>query len=376
MTREDWEVVKLGDVCNNIRKVFWKNETETIFLWLEHISQWSLLILGHGTSSDLASGVIRFQQWDVLFGKMRPYFRKVVRPKFNWTCSPEFFVIRTNWKVDQSYLFYQVANQDFVDKVTASTQWVDRPRAKREVVKEFEISLPPLAEQQRIASILSTYDDLIENNTRRIALLEQMAQTLYRQWFVEYKFPGCQDVEMVESGTEFGMIPQGWEVKKIGDEIAKIKRAKKVQSKEYLSEWSIPIIDQSRWYIAWYTEDEMYLQTSPLPIVVFWDHTRIVKYIPFPFASGADGTQLMYPKNEKMLPNYFYLAILQTEVPNYHYERHYKFLQDKYIIIPSDYILDQFHIQTIPMFDEILSIQKQNQSLKEQRDILLRKLIG
>ena len=66
-----------------------------------------------------------------------------------------------------------------------------------------------------IASILSAYDDLIENNTRRIKILEEMAQMLYREWFVNFRFPGHEKVRMVES--ELGPIPEGWTVEAIGD---------------------------------------------------------------------------------------------------------------------------------------------------------------
>ncbi len=367
MTREDWEVVKLGNV---VSYTTWKLDSNAMVEWGKY---------PYFTCSQevFAINEYAFDQEAVLlwWNNANAIFPlKYYVWKFN-AYQRTYVMATKNEEILLTHFLYYVLRPQLEHFKSIST-WSTTKFLTKQILDNLDISLPPLAEQKRIASILSAYDDLIENNTRRIALLEQMTQTLYRQWFVEYKFPWYQDVEMINSGTEFGIIPSGWGMKKIGDEIAKIKRAKKIQSKEYQTNWSIPIIDQSRWHIAWYTDDEMYLQTSPLPIVVFWDHTRIVKYISFPFASGADGTQLMYPKNEKMLPNYFYLAILQTEVPNYHYERHYKFLQDKYIIIPSDYILDQFHIQTIPMFDEILSIQKQNQALKEQRDLLLRKLIG
>ncbi len=80
----------------------------------------------------------------------------------------------------------------------------------------FEITLPPLETQRKIAAVLSAYDDLIENNMRRIKLLEQAAHDLYREWFVEFRFPGHEDVPLVDSGTEYGMIPQGWEVRTVG----------------------------------------------------------------------------------------------------------------------------------------------------------------
>jgi type I restriction enzyme, S subunit len=76
------------------------------------------------------------------------------------------------------------------------------------VAREMEITLPPVQVQDRIASILSAYDDLIENNTRRIKILEDMAQMLYREWFVNFRFPGHEKVRMVDS--ELGPIPDGW----------------------------------------------------------------------------------------------------------------------------------------------------------------------
>ena len=79
----------------------------------------------------------------------------------------------------------------------------------------FEIPFPPLPTQRKIAAVLSVYDDLIENNTRRIKILEEMASAIYREWFVEFRFPGHEQVEMVES--ELGLIPQGWEVKQLGE---------------------------------------------------------------------------------------------------------------------------------------------------------------
>ena len=79
----------------------------------------------------------------------------------------------------------------------------------------FDFVIPPIATQRKIADILSNYDRLIENNTRRIKILEEMAQLLYREWFVNFRFPGYEQSSMVES--ELGLIPQGWEVKRVKD---------------------------------------------------------------------------------------------------------------------------------------------------------------
>lgn len=81
-------------------------------------------------------------------------------------------------------------------------------------LKNSEIALPPLPLQRRIAGILSAYDDLIENNLRRIKILEEMAQNLYREWFVKFRFPGHQEARFVDS--PLGAIPEGWEWTPLG----------------------------------------------------------------------------------------------------------------------------------------------------------------
>ncbi len=99
-----------------------------------------------------------------------------------------------------------------------------------EKLLSFEFFAPPLNTQRKIAAVLSAYDDLIENNTRRIEILEEMAGAIYREWFVEFRFPGHEGVKMVES--ELGLIPQGWEVNNFG-EVSQLHRGKSYRSQEF-----------------------------------------------------------------------------------------------------------------------------------------------
>ena len=87
-------------------------------------------------------------------------------------------------------------------------------------LKTSIVSCPPMYIQRKIATVLGSYDDLIENNTRRIEILEEMAGTIYREWCVEFRFPGHEKVKMVES--ELGLIPQGWEIKRLSDIVSEI----------------------------------------------------------------------------------------------------------------------------------------------------------
>lgn len=111
-------------------------------------------------------------------------------------------------RVDADWLYYcfrsPVHQNELVNRASSSGV----PHINLGVLREFKLPLPDLQTQRRIASILSAYDDLIENNTRRIAILEEMARRIYEEWFVRFRFPGHEQVKMVES--ELGLIPEGW----------------------------------------------------------------------------------------------------------------------------------------------------------------------
>ena len=110
--------------------------------------------------------------------------------------------------VDKSYLFYMLRDNNFKGYIVGTAQGAaSQASITLASIRNYTFHLPPLPTQRKIAAVLSAYDDLIENNTRRIKILEEMASTIYREWFVEFRFPGHEGVEMVES--ELGLIPQG-----------------------------------------------------------------------------------------------------------------------------------------------------------------------
>ena len=121
--------------------------------------------------------------------------------------------IRVNPNCDSQYVGYVIESEEYKRFIQLNLGGAAQPNANAQVLTSFPISLPPLPTQRKIAAVLSAYDDLIENNTRRIKILEDMAQTLYQEWFVHFRFPGHENVLMVES--PLGPIPQGWEVKQL-----------------------------------------------------------------------------------------------------------------------------------------------------------------
>ncbi len=97
------------------------------------------------------------------------------------------------------------------------------PGLNRNALHLLRVQVPPLPTQRKIAAILSAYDDLIENNARRIKILEEMARLIYREWFVNFRFLGHEKVKMVNS--RLGRVPEGWEVKEIGDVAREVRRS-------------------------------------------------------------------------------------------------------------------------------------------------------
>jgi type I restriction enzyme S subunit len=124
-------------------------------------------------------------------------------------------------KVIAEWLYYSlIANRD---SLIASAGGTAQKNLLLRDMRDFNVEVPSLPTQRKIAAILSAYDDLIENNTRRIKILEEMAQALYSEWFVKFRFPGHEKVRMADSPQ--GRIPVGWEVKRLGDVAQEIRQS-------------------------------------------------------------------------------------------------------------------------------------------------------
>jgi type I restriction enzyme S subunit len=116
-------------------------------------------------------------------------------------------------KADANFIYYVFRVPETVRRIHNTAFSSGVPHINLEILRDFEIDLPPLRTQHRIASVLSAYDNLIENNTRRIKILEEMAQMIYREWFVNFRLPGHSVAKMVES--EMGPIPDNWTLERV-----------------------------------------------------------------------------------------------------------------------------------------------------------------
>jgi len=144
---------------------------------------------------------------------------------------------------------------------------------------------------------------------------------------------------VIENGfkeTEIGLIPEDWKVKGFEECIDKerISRDIKIPQGKYKKVGRYPIVDQGASFVAGYTDDKSKLYSGCLPVIVFGDHTRIFKFVDFSFSLGADGTKLIQPK-DFLNPKYFYYYLCSLIIESKGYNRHYKYLKEKFIAFPE-----------------------------------------
>lgn len=204
----EWKQYELGQICDYIR-----DRIQTVE---NYISTENMLPNKGGIYETITipSGTVTvYQVGDILVSNIRPYFRKIWYADRDGGCSADVLCIRAKDNVDSKYLYYLLSQQAFFDYVMSGAKGCKMPRGDKNQIMQWPVSLPPLAEQKRIAAILGSLDDKIELNRRINANLEAQAQALFRSWFVD--FEPYRDGPFVDS--ELGKIPQGWKVAELGD---------------------------------------------------------------------------------------------------------------------------------------------------------------
>ncbi len=270
--------------------------------------------------------------------------------------------------VDSRYLAYLLLGDECQNRMHSMSGGATVAHLNMKDIRNLKLPpLPPLPIQRKIASILSAYDDLIENNLRRIKILEEMAQNLYREWFVKFRFPGHEKVRFVDS--ELGKIPEGWEVKKLGD-ILTFYYGKGLR-KDDRREGNVPVYGSSG-RVGYHDKS---LVKGPGIIVgrkgnvgsVFWSNNDFfpidtVYYV----ASKFPLRFLFYELQTKNFINN------DAAVPGLNRNQAYSLE----IVIPPSDLLTAFCKYSENFEGESLILQKKNTLLRQTRDLLLPKLIS
>lgn len=230
---------------------------------------------------------------------------------------------------------------------------------------KWPFNIPPLSEQKRIVKILSTWDEAISVTEKLLTNSQQQKKALMQQLLTGKKRL------LDENGVRFS---GEWVYLTFDNAfIVANKKSTQVKSSDYLQSGSIPIIDQGQSRIAGYCNNlEVY---SDVPVIVFGDHTRCVKWIEFVFCPGADGTQVI--KTSKILePKLGYYLLSNTDIPNLGYSRHMRELKEKDFRLPLDIKEQQKIAAVLSAVDaEISTLEKKLACLKDEKKALMQQLL-
>ena len=267
---------------------------------------------------------------------------------------------------DDRYIAAWLNQANLAAYVTGAAQ----PKLSQENLKQIDVTLPPLPTQRRIAGIFSAYDDLIENNLRRIKILEEMAQSLYREWFVHFRFPGHESVKLVDS--PLGKIPEGWRVGRFQD-IAVLQRGFDLP-KATRMEGDVPIYAASG-ITGYHLEAKV-----KAPGIVTGRSGTIgeVMYVQEDF--WPLNTALWVKNFPESEPLYAYYYLLSVDLKGFNSGAAVPTLNRNDVhglaaLVPAKAVQAKFQIITERLHLQLRTLQLKNQTLRRTRDLLLPKLL-
>jgi type I restriction enzyme S subunit len=293
--------------------------------------------------------------------------------------------IRPHDCLDNIFLYYSFLYKGKTDGFSPLFTGATIKHLPRQDLAKVEVPVPPLQTQRRIASILSAYDDLIENNNRRIALLEESMHLLYREWFVRLRFPGHEDVRVVDG------VPEAWHKKTLGDIVHEMRRLIDPSNVEpdipYIGLEHIPrrSIALTDWGNAnEVTSSKFWFEESEILFGKIRPYFHKVVFAPFKGICSSD-TIVYKPRSVE----YFGLALAvtssvdfvnftsQTSNEGSKMPRANTAEMRKYkILVPEKTILLEFNRMMIDITSQLSTLIMMNKRLAEARDLLLPRLMS
>lgn len=335
----------------------------------------------------------KFQNGDSVVARIEPCLQNGKR--FFWKSdkigfgSTEYIVFRAKeGKMDSKYLFY-LLKTDYIKKsmVSSMVGATGRQRVNNDIFGQIEIVVPNIEKQKKIGRTLFLYDDLIENNQKQIKLLEEAAQRLYKEWFVDLRFQGHENTKIVDG------VPEGWQWCKVRD-VADINSS--ALPKNYKEDF-IDYVDLGSVRCGHIETRTRYnLNEAPGRAKrcakdgdIIWGMVRpnlkAYALVTNPKETDVFSTGFAVLSAKKVPYSYLYCAVTQEEFVGYlvnatngaaypavkpvHFE-----VAD--ILKPDDKVLEQFHSVADLIFRKIEMLDKQNHNLSEARDLLLPKLMN
>ncbi|WP_158335374.1 restriction endonuclease subunit S [Campylobacter concisus] len=329
-------------------------------------------VLVEGKSFD--SGV-KFQDGDTVIARITPclqngkrFYCKDIGVGFG---STEYLVFRPkNDLVDNLYLYYymktEFIKQSMINSMTGAT---GRQRVNSDVFNDIKVDFPDIETQKKIGQTLSAYDDLIENNQKQIKLLEEAAQRLYKEWFVDFRFPGYEDTKFIDG------IPDGWKNGILGD-IAVFKRGKTI-TRAQVHKGDIPVVAGGKEPAYYHNKSNT---ASPVITVSASGNAGFVRlYYQDIWASDCSFLDISETSNLYFI--YCYLKYKQDDI--YAMQKgacqqhvNAREINSMELLIPTEKVLIEFRKITIEIFEKISIMNRQIFLSIQARDRLLPKLMS
>src|SRR5690625_2855242 len=249
--------VKLRDISTYVSE---RIETEKVNLD-NYISTENLIANkgGKRKAAKLPSSktVIRYKPKDILISNIRPYFKKIWFSNKSGGSSADVLVIRANERVVPKYLYYFLSQDKIFDYMVQTSKGTKMPRGDKQALMKYELIIPSLKEQKKVSSFLFNIDRKIEINNSIISNLEELAQTLFKRWFVDFEFPNEEGKPYKSSGgkmveSELGMMPKDWEIKQLNEIVKHSKKSFNPNKEEqvHVAHFSFPAYDSQRYPIV------------------------------------------------------------------------------------------------------------------------------
>ncbi|WP_418241245.1 restriction endonuclease subunit S [Ellagibacter isourolithinifaciens] len=377
----NWEKVKLNDICSSIydgdHNAPPKSDTGVPFVTISNIDAADGSIdfsnTAHVPNSYFESlkPERRPRPGDVLYSVVGSFgIPSLVKDQKPFVFQRHVAILRPNDRIEPEYLYYSMKSRNFY-------HWADSVAigaAQRTVtlgqLREKTIALPPLPVQSRIAGVLSTYDKLIENNRRQIKLLEEAAQRLYKEWFVDLRFPGHETTPIVDG------LPEEWERGELGS-VVEFRRGKTITRKETV-EGGVPVVAgglEPAYYHNAANTGSPVITVSGSGANAGFCRLYVTKVwasdCSFADANMTEDLIFVY-LTIKVLSNGFKQCQRGSAQPHV-YPKHVNDLQ---VLIPNVETLECFRQLVAPFFIQIGILEQQIVAAREARDRLLPKLMS
>lgn len=332
---------------------------------------------------------------DILLSNIRPYFRKIWYADKNGSCSNDVLVVRANEDIDSKFLYYVLSDNNFFNYDTVTSKGTKMPRGTQTAIMKYLVPDINIGKQRKIANILSTYDNLIENNNKRIKLLEQMTESLYKEWFVRFRFPGYEDVEFIDG------FPKDWEKVKLDDVLNKIATGLNPRKNFVLGEGenfyvTIKNMADNTVYLddrCDKVNDDAIIKInkrSDLKIgdLLFSGIGTIGRVCLIDISTNnwnISESVFTMRANKKISSEFLYMLLLSQDVQNYCQSKANGSAQKgirmgdlrKYtFLLPTKNVINDFTNQISPILRNVSLLRNENKNLIQQRDMLLPRLMS